>query len=156
VWAELAEEIRVELLQLCRLLSEHERLLAQPEARMGDPEAALVVAAILHSFYTGVEGIFSRVAKRIDGHMPSGEAWHRDILDAMARPTAGRPALISSPLRDSLEDYLRFRHFFRHAYSFVIEMSEVAPLARKCSWCLTQLDRELGDFLNRLPPEKGN
>jgi hypothetical protein len=40
------------------------------------------LAAVLHSFYTGVENIFKRLAVEVDGQPPQGEAWHRDLLCA--------------------------------------------------------------------------
>ena len=36
------------------------------------------LAAALHSFYTGVENIFKRVALELDAQPPQGESWHRD------------------------------------------------------------------------------
>jgi hypothetical protein len=69
------------------------------------------LAAFLHSFYTGVENIFKRVATELDGQLPGGDSWHRDLLDAMTTENARRSRFISPELRDRLTDFLQFRHF---------------------------------------------
>ena len=33
------------------------------------------LGSVLHSFYTGLEGIFLTVAKRVDEQVPSGNRW---------------------------------------------------------------------------------
>lgn len=147
MWAELGDEVRLELSQLRGLVREYGGLLRSARTRPDPREAAVAVAGVLHSFYTGVENIFQRVAKRIDGDLPGGTAWHRELLDAMARPAAARPPVISQALRDRLEEYLRFRHFFRHAYSFIIDIDDVAALGQRCPACLAQLEEELSQFL---------
>ena len=76
---------------------------------------------LLHSFYTGMENIFKRVAVELDGEPVRGDSWHRELLRRMKSPTAHRPALLSEELHDSLNEYLRFRHVFRNAYSFDLD-----------------------------------
>ena len=70
---------------------------------------------MLHSFYNGVENIFKRIALELDGQLPNSRTWHRDLLNAMARPGPSRRAVISEELRDHLNEYLNFRHVFRSA-----------------------------------------
>ena len=53
---------------------------------------------MLHSFYTGVENIFKRIALEIDGELPSGDYWHRQLLERMTEPGMSRPAVISAEL----------------------------------------------------------
>ena len=36
--------------------------------------------AILHDFYTGIEHIFETIAPELNGGLPAGEAWHRELL----------------------------------------------------------------------------
>jgi hypothetical protein len=43
---------------------------------------------LLHSFYTGVENIFKRVAVELDGEPVRGDSWHRELLLRMKSPTA--------------------------------------------------------------------
>jgi hypothetical protein len=75
-----------------------------------------------------LEKAFVTVAKRCDHHVPPGKAWHRELLQQMARPTKARQALISEALAKHLASYLRFRHFYRHAYSFRLDWQELQGL----------------------------
>jgi len=34
----------------------------------------------LHGFYSGLERLFELIARHVDGAIPSGETWHRDLL----------------------------------------------------------------------------
>lgn len=84
------------------------------------------VAFDLQSFYQGLERIFLLVAGNIDGAVPSGENWHRELLDQMARELPGRrPAVISESSRDLLQAFRRFRHLARNIYAFDLEPERV-------------------------------
>ena len=45
------------------------------------------LAAMLHSFYNGIENIFKRVTAELDDRLPGGEFWHRELMDCMTMPT---------------------------------------------------------------------
>ncbi len=78
---------------------------------------AAVITVVLHDYYGAVEGFLTRVARCLDGSVPSGPEWHRDLLLRMARPLAGvRPAVVSADSLALLRQLLGFRHFFRYAY----------------------------------------
>ena len=53
---------------------------------MGDIELS-ALAAMLHSFYNGIENILKRIALELDDPMPGGESWHKELLDCMTLPT---------------------------------------------------------------------
>jgi len=105
------------------------------------------IAALLHSFYTGVENLFKRISIALDGGFPKSPAWHIQLLDSMARPTENRGAVISSDLRTALRTYLDFRHVFRHAYTFELNWSKMAPLVVDCPATFRKLEQELTRFL---------
>ncbi len=75
------------------------------------------LAAFLHSFYTGIENIFKRVAVEIDHALPAGEFWHKRLLEAMTTGNSQRGTVISTDLAARLKQYLQFRHVFRQAYT---------------------------------------
>ena len=106
------------------------------------------LAAYIHQFYTGVESIFERIAVWLGEERPKGTYWHVDLLNRMAEEREGvRPAVIEGPLRDRLEEYLRFRHFFRHAYGYPLEWAKIRPLAEGMMEALEELQAQLMAFL---------
>lgn len=105
------------------------------------------LAAALHSFYTGVENIFKRIAVELDAQPVTGEAWHRDLLRRMKETSANRPALLSEELHDTLLDYLRFRHVFRNAYSFDLDWQKLSPLVLGWEETFRILETALNVFL---------
>lgn len=85
--------------------------------------------SILHDFYNGVERVFLRIARELNGGVPRGEQWHRDLVDDMALEIPGvRPAVIDGGLANVLGEYLRFRHVFRNVYGGVLESQRMVSL----------------------------
>ena len=151
MWHKLAKQINVEREQLRRLIEIHSRLLAICAHQPPNEIELSALAALLHSFYTGVENIFKRVAVELDGEAPRGEAWHRQLLDSMAISTKVRGALISESLRDTLSEYLAFRHVFRQAYSFDLRWEKMSALVINCEATFRRLETELEAFLRTAP-----
>jgi uncharacterized protein YutE (UPF0331/DUF86 family) len=107
-------------------------------------------AALLHSTYTAIESIFALIQKRLDGRLPETGQWHRTLLDSMTEPTTNRPAVISTACRDALEDYLAFRHRFRHGYGWQLDSRKVALKLVQLQPVLDLTKREIRDFLKTL------
>jgi uncharacterized protein YutE (UPF0331/DUF86 family) len=80
-------------------------------------------SALLHSFYLGVENILKQMLAAKNVPIPTGDSWHRDLIDATFRI-----GIISSATRDSVKEYLAFRHFFAHAYAFTLDAARLQPL----------------------------
>jgi hypothetical protein len=139
----LIKQIRVELDQLSRLLHENQALL--DKAKEGEPSRVEIsaLAAVLHSVYTGAENIFGRIYVEIYGQKADGEAWHKNLLQAMAVEAGGAAPIISQELCDVLSQYLTFRHVFRQAYTFEIKWDKMKPLVLTCEPAIRQLMAEL-------------
>ncbi len=146
-WDKFRKQQATEREQLQRLLMGMNRLLAKCRDTAPTEIELSALAATLHSFYTGTENIFKRVAVELDGEPLRGDAWHRELLRRMKTPTAHRPALLSEELHDSLNEYLRFRHVFRNAYSFDLDWRKMSPLALAFGETFTKLEKALDDFL---------
>ena len=142
----LSKQTGIERELLARLIETHRPLLVKCVDTSPDPIELSALAAMLHSLYTGIENIFKRMAREVDGALPTGEFWHRDLLAAMARPNASRKALISEGLRDQLREYLEFRHVFRQAYSFQLQWEKMAHLVLDSEQVLKALEAELDIF----------
>ena len=128
MWPDLKEQIAVEDAQLQQLLDVHRPLLEKCRSEEPNPIELSALAALLHSFYTGVENLFRRVAVEIDGGVLQGDHWHRRLLQQMTEPGEARPAVLSLELYDRLHPYLQFRHVFRNSYSFQLRWDKMAPL----------------------------
>ncbi|AGA67836.1 hypothetical protein Desdi_0287 [Desulfitobacterium dichloroeliminans LMG P-21439] len=92
-------------------------------------------AAYLHHFYTGIECMFERISRVIDGGASTGGGdYHRELLKSMAHEIQKtRPAIISLDLAEELDEYRRFRHMFRHAYGSELRWRKMQPLANGVS-----------------------
>jgi hypothetical protein len=150
-WDKLRPLAETELEQLRQLLERHEELIAKCEQEDPNFIECSALATMLHSFYTGIENIFTRIAREIDGKFTKTENWHRDILQQMTQTIAKRPAAISEDLRKKLRDYLGFRHFFRNAYSFDYEWEKLRPLVLGLRSVAEQFDAELRVFMAKAP-----
>lgn len=143
----LRKQIAVERQQLNLLLAVHRPLFVRSASETPTEIEISALAAMLHSFYTGIENIFKRVVLELGDTLPAGESWHRELLDSMTDPGLARAAVISMPLRDRLREYLRFRHVFRQAYLFQLRWDKMSSLVLGCDETLRLLEAELDDFL---------
>jgi hypothetical protein len=146
-WDRFRKQQATERAQLQRLLSGIHELLTKCRSKTPSEIELTALAATLHSFYTGIENIFKRVAQELEGEPVRGEAWHRELLLRMKTPTPCRPALLSEELHDALNEYLRFRHVFRNAYSFDLDWQKMSPLVLRMEATFQELEKELDDFL---------
>lgn len=105
----------------------------------------------MHSFYSGLEKLFEKIAISIDCSLPEGANWHQELLNQMSLQIKNvRPAVISDKLKDNLESYRGFRHVVRNVYSYRISADKMRPLAKKIRTVYSQVDRELSTFADFL------
>ena len=140
----LAAEIDSELDSLDALLRE---IVHAPQGE--DSYSRRARSSILHDFYNGVERIFVRVARELNGGIPQAEHWHRELVSnmALAIPEV-RPALIDPPLAANLLEYLRFRHVFRNVYGTVLEADRLRSLEQKLPATLRAFREQMSAFLH--------
>ena len=83
------------------------------------------IGTFLHNFYNGIENILKQTLKLKNIQIARTENWHKDLLNLSM--TQG---IVSENLLDQLYEYLTFRHFFVHAYGFLLEEAPMEALAR--------------------------
>jgi hypothetical protein len=76
-WDKFRKQQATEREQLKRLVFGMHGLLAKCRTTAPTEIELSALAALLHSFYTGVENIFKRVAVELDGEPVRGDSWHR-------------------------------------------------------------------------------
>jgi hypothetical protein len=146
----LVAELEDERARVAKLISQFDHA-AQ---RLEDPSAeALIVygvAALLESFYTGVERALSRVAATIGGQ-PPGSNWHRELLSSMTLDVPElRPAVLARATAAALDPFLAFRHRFRNLYVFDLEREPMLALLSRGPDAWARFDTDLVAFLQRI------
>ena len=111
--------------------------------------------SILHDFYNGVERVFVRIARELNGGVPRGDQWDRDLVDDMTLDIPEvRPAVIDQGLARTLGEYLRFRHVFRNVYGGVLEAERMASLEKRLPETLAAFRDRVETFVSwMLEPE---
>lgn len=140
----LKDEIAEEFAKLDKLVK---KILTARQKHGGNEIFIEFAAMNLQSYYTGLERILRKVATKIDGSIPEGDRWHKDLLDQVSIEIPQvRPAVISKSLRDELIDYLAFRHVIRNVYPFDINVQKVEELLDKLSAAHQHLTNEIEVF----------
>ena len=120
---------------------------------LGAGESAYLdsVALNLHGFYAGLERLFELIARHVDGVLPGGETWHRDLLRRMAQDIAGvRPAVLSQDSVLALDEFRRFRHLVRNVYTMSLAPEKMAGLMATLPTLWLTLRAELWAFADFL------
>ncbi len=143
-------QVEFELSQLDRLFSEYGKLLKKVRQETPSLVEMTAIASVLHSFYTGLENIFKCVAKDIDLSVPTGDRWHRQLLQQMASEKEVRGAVLTTATVERLVEYLGFRHYYRHGYSFFLEWEKLAELLMPLEEVWESARSELVDFVEQM------
>ncbi|MBU2602619.1 MAG: hypothetical protein KKA32_10730 [Actinobacteria bacterium] len=146
----LAGRIRLELDELARVVERVGRIWAVSTL---SPDDFLVDAAALnlHGYYAGLERVFSSIAVRLDRSLPTGDAWHVELLRQMAAEVPGvRPPVIDAALLDQLDRYRGFRHVVRNVYSYRLDPRQIGSLVDDLDSMHALLLVELLEFAERV------
>jgi hypothetical protein len=120
-----------------------ERVVDQGE----DPVTVGAAALYLQNLYTAIEESLKRIASDLDGAVPAGKDWHRELLRQMALELPGtRPAVIDDELLGDLDRLRRFRHLVRHAYVAEYVWAEIVPVIAASERALGRFRSSIGDL----------
>ncbi len=103
------------------------------------------IATFLHNFYNGIENIIKRifVFKKIEQKDTS--TWHKNMLR-----NARDIEIIPDDLYTILSNYLSFRHFFVHSYSFSLKWKELNPLAGNVEHTFEKVKTSVYSYIDQL------
>jgi hypothetical protein len=152
--AVLAARILTELKEISKLVCRIEQ--GWKKAKKGEDDFYLdSVALNLHGFYSGLERIFEKIAASVDGSVPEGANWHKELLNQMSMEITGiRPAVISSDLKQKLEEYRGFRHVVRNVYTYHLSPEKIEPLVDKVQEIIANLEKEISAFSKFLQSDR--
>ena len=115
------------------------------EAMTRKEKSVIELAAIgtfLHNIYNGIENILKQILKAKDAEIPKVNTWHKELLNLSVSL-----GIISDGLSDKLYEYLTFRHFFVHAYGFMLDEIQLQDLANNIPDIWSQFIVEIEKFL---------
>lgn len=141
------EKIKFEIAEIDTLLESYDLLINKCIKNTPDLVEIAAMATVLHSFYNGVEKIFYIIAKEIDKNIPHESKWHRELLVQMKETNPNRSWAISKELMNDLEEYLAFRHFYRHAYSFQLNWEKIKSISTNISSIWEKTKDEVEELL---------
>ena len=100
------------------------------------------VAALLHNFYNGIENILKQILLSKDIIIPKGKSWHKELLEISVTNK-----IISEENKNSLGQYLAFRHFFNHAYAYDLYADKMEPLVENSQEVYSNFKQEISKYL---------
>jgi len=116
----------------------------QPEKADYSIAELAAVATFIHNCYNGIENILKRVMSSKHIKTKDAPTWHKDLLK-----TALDEGIIPDGLYETLSNYLSFRHFFVHAYSFNIRWDELRPLVDNLPITLKEFKAAIYTYLEK-------
>jgi len=100
------------------------------------------IATFLHNIYNGIENIQKQILKSREIMVPKSDKWHKDLLNKSLSS-----GIISEELSNKLYKYLTFRHFFIHAYGFMLDEKQLVSLVNDIPEIWQQYLKEIEPFL---------
>ena len=125
---ELQRKINFEISQIDILLNDCQPLIDLCKLKTPDFIEMSAAAMVLHSFYNGIENIVIMIFKNNDEKLPNSYKWHTELLEKAFTTNGDRKAIFDNDLQKTLNEYLKFRHFVRHAYGYKLKWEMMEKL----------------------------
>jgi hypothetical protein len=122
-WLDVAADLAVAEAEMRR--AAEKRALDAELSGIARENNEMAIGKHLHDAYTAAEKALERVVAMVDGNLPAGANFHRDLIRRATLPGAARPPIIRAETAEGLRKLVGFRHVFRHAYgSFDFGLAE--------------------------------
>ena len=144
----IKEQIEFKINDIDKLFLEYDLIFKKIETETPDLFDMTILGSVLHSFYNGLENIFEIIAKNVDNSVPMGNKSHQELLHQMASENEMRNEIINEELYSKLKEYVTFRHFYRHAYSFQLNWEKMKPLVDSIHVIWKESKESLQNFIN--------
>jgi predicted nucleotidyltransferase len=105
------------------------------------------LALLLAEIYTGAENLMLRIAKSLGETIPSGKAWHKELLEQLSADVPGlRPALFKQDVVNGLDEFRRFREVVYHLSASMYDWRQVNRLLGMAKPLLLLIIKNAEDF----------
>lgn len=139
--------------QVAKAVARDASLAGLPDPVREDRE--LAIGKHLHDAVRAVEQALERVVGEIDGDLPRGRSYRRDLLDRAARPLPDRhPPIIGAETRRTLGLLIAYRQAFRHSYG-AFDYTLAAPNVPTAALAVPRAAEEIeafGSAIGMRPP----
>ena len=142
-------KVEFEISQIDKLISETMPLLRLAQIKMPYMIETAALGLLLQSFYNGIENIIKFIVKEKYSKLPSGDKWHKELLDLCFLKTNDQKELFSENLKNVLDDYLSFRHFIRNTYTFKIKWERMENLILNIDRNWNDIKTEIMNYLSQ-------
>jgi hypothetical protein len=148
----LAEDIDEDLKRIADVMEIIEKdveLLQKDDRAFGQVPREIVVDATaghLHAFYTGLENIYERIIIFTDGKKPTGQDFHKRVLETVRQTLQ----LTDTEENRLLDDLRGFRHLFRKAYGLTMDPERVVSKSREVVMRWSGIRLKITTFQNQL------
>ncbi len=140
--AKVHEQVEAEFENIERTLTEVPKSESLPN--LSNLELA-GLAALIHNFYNGIENILKQLITAAGKKLPDGSSWHQDLIN-----TAISNDIISESTAKKLRQYLAFRHFFSHGYSFELDPKRMSNLVNDIQSIFLRFKDEINKSLENI------
>ena len=144
--ADLRTKVNVELENIFTVLDELQKIKDKPNKTIVELAG---IGTFLHNFYAGIENILKQILSDKGISIPQSDSWHRDLLIM-----ASEHRIISENTREELAKYLAFRHFFMHAYSFLLDERELKVLVDRIFETNRKFKKEIDIYISNIEKSK--
>ncbi|MBU0987681.1 MAG: hypothetical protein KKH68_10570 [Proteobacteria bacterium] len=120
------------------------RSIVRPEKSEYSIAELAAISTFIHNIYNGIENILKRVFRANQIKIDDTPTWHKDLLK-----TASDIEIIPNDLYVTLSDYLSFRHFFVHSYSFRLKWEELKPLVDGLGGMLNKFRSAINHYIEQ-------
>jgi predicted nucleotidyltransferase len=108
------------------------------------------IANKLVDVYSGMERIFERIANEVDGHLPRGSRWHKNLLEQMTKQRPERPPVISEQTYHQLGELLDFRHKVNNIYGRELKYDSTLVHAETIGEVFASVSQDFNTFTDSL------
>lgn len=141
----LKDEVLIEIEKIDELIDTYNDLLKKVKTQRPDIVEIAALASIVQSFYTGIENILNRIAKKEKIVITNKSSWHKELLKEMVAK-----GVISSGLwLDFLDEFRAIRHVFVHNYSHFYDWDEMENIVLKTEEAWRQSKEEISIYIDK-------